>query len=363
MNAKSAVFALAKDAGLLEVVRDSEWRRRRLLILCYHGVSLDDEHHWNPELYMPAGLLRDRLRHLRDHRYTLLPLDEACRRLYRGTLPPRGIALTFDDGAIDFEKVTVPILQEFDAPATLYLTTYYVFTRLPVFNTILDYVLWRGRKSGGDVAPLCGAAERLPVGTPEEIGRAREALHEYAIRNRMSAQEKEHLVTRVAAILGVAYESIRASGILHLMAPETVRGLPQGLVDVQLHTHRHCVPQDRNQFRSEILENIRRIQSLRGNGVSLNHFCYPSGVFREDFLRWLPELGVEFATTSVPNIVTSRNHPLLLPRFVDTCNASSLTFEAWASGFAALLPKRRLPAPLPGWQRADRPEPRSLSAL
>lgn len=347
MNAKSAVFALAKDAGFLQLVRDSEWRHRRLLILCYHGVSLDDEHHWNRELYMPAGLLQERLRHLRDHRYAILPLDEACRRLYLGTLPPRSIALTFDDGAIDFARRVVPILQDFDAPATLYLTTYYVFTRLAVFNTILDYILWRGRGSGGDVAPLCGAAEPLHVGTPQEISRAREALHQYAIRNQMSAQEKEHLVTRVAANLGVAYESIHASGILHLMAPETIRELPRELVDVQLHTHRHRAPQNRAQFRGEILENIRRIQSLRGTAQPLNHFCYPSGVLRRDFLRWLPELGVEFATTSIPNIATRRSHPLLLPRFVDTCGASSLTFEAWASGFAALLPKRRPPAPLP----------------
>jgi hypothetical protein len=43
----------------------------------------------------------------------------------------------------------------------------------------------------------------------------------------------------------------------------------------------------------------------------------------------------------VPDIATAAAHPLLLPRFVDTTDQSDEAFEAWVSGAAALLPKRR----------------------
>jgi peptidoglycan/xylan/chitin deacetylase (PgdA/CDA1 family) len=142
---KEAVLRIAKTVGAFAIVRDSGWRKRRLLILCYHGVSMDDEHEWHPALYITQERLRARLRALRDGGYHILPLADAMRRLYDGTLPARSVALTFDDGAVDFERRALPVLREFNAPATLYLTTFYCFVRFPVFNTIVGYVLWKGR--------------------------------------------------------------------------------------------------------------------------------------------------------------------------------------------------------------------------
>ena len=55
-----------RAAGGFRLFADSEWRRRRLLILCYHGVSLQDEHEWNPELFVTPAFLRRRFEILRD---------------------------------------------------------------------------------------------------------------------------------------------------------------------------------------------------------------------------------------------------------------------------------------------------------
>ncbi len=341
MRLKEVVLKAAKRMGGLALVRDSSWRRRRLLILCYHGVSLEDEHEWDSALYVTQDRLRERLEALKLGGFTILPLAEATRRLYNHTLPSRSVALTFDDGTVDFERRALPLLREFNAPATLYLTTYYSVTRFPVFNTVLPYVLWRGRHSGGDVAALCGAAQPMPVSTEEERAVARKCMGDYAVSQNLTAAEKDALVARVAAAVKVDYAEILERGMMQIMPPDVVRALPRDLVDVQLHTHRHRTPRDRTLFMREITDNVRATQDVLGSTAPLEHFCYPSGDYSGEFLEWLRECGVRYATTCVPELATAHGDPLLLPRFVDTMGQSDLSFEAWATGFASLLPRRR----------------------
>ena len=42
-QAKIGALRIAETLGLNHLVLRSRWRRERLLILCYHGVALDDE--------------------------------------------------------------------------------------------------------------------------------------------------------------------------------------------------------------------------------------------------------------------------------------------------------------------------------
>ena len=321
-------------------MRDSEWRRRRLLILCYHGVSTADEHEWNGELYIPPTLLRQRLRYLREHQYNILPLNEACEKLTNGTLPPRSVAITFDDGARDFASTAVPILRELDVPATVYLTTYYSDVRLPVFDVVLSYVLWRGRHVRVDLSSLCDTRAPLWAQTPDERAHATRILHACAVARGLDATGKNALVASVAARLGVDYDEVLASGVFQIMSPNDVASLPADLVDVQLHTHRHRTPRNRELFMRELHDNASRIRAIR-DARRLDHFCYPSGDYDGAFLAWLREAGVEYATTTLPGLASPDHDPLLLPRLIDTAARSELAFEAWASGLADLFPKHR----------------------
>src|SRR5258708_790315 len=124
---------------------NSSWRQQRLAILCYHGVSLEDEHLWAPELYMEASQLRERFEYLREKRCNVLGLDEAVQRLYQGNLPKRTVAITFDDGTYDFYRLAFPILKELELESTVYLTTYYSEFNRPVFDVMSRYLLWKGR--------------------------------------------------------------------------------------------------------------------------------------------------------------------------------------------------------------------------
>src|SRR5688572_7542986 len=165
--AKLAVLRLAKMSGLSRLMRESAWRRKRLLILAYHGISVTDEHEWSPELYMPLQGLRARFEMLRDEGYNVVSLREGVARLQAGTLPPRAVALTFDDGMVDFQRA-VPLLQEFGFPATVFVTTYYAQKQVPVFKITCRYFLWMGRGTTISGDGLTSNGKPLDLNTERE---------------------------------------------------------------------------------------------------------------------------------------------------------------------------------------------------
>jgi peptidoglycan/xylan/chitin deacetylase (PgdA/CDA1 family) len=342
---KQGTLSAARGSGVLSFARESAWRGRRLLILGYHGVSSLDEHEWDGELYIPPSLLRRRLSAIRDGGYTVLPLSEAVHRLYSGSLPPRAVALTFDDGAYDFYTCARPILEEFGFPATVYLTSYYCTHQRPVFNTMLRYVLWKASGRSLDTTGLADEGGAVTLSSGAEREAVYTAIAKACAKRGFSGADKDALIATVASQLGIDYRALLDRRLLHLMSRDDVSKLPRELIDVQLHTHRHRVPTERASFFQEIEENRTIIRDLTGGAPT--HFCYPSGVTNAAFPTWLHELGVVSATTCFPGIASPASDPLLLPRLIDTVNVTDIEFESWLTGASAFLPRRRVVATVP----------------
>jgi peptidoglycan/xylan/chitin deacetylase (PgdA/CDA1 family) len=339
---KDGVFAFGRLSGLFNVVRDSGWRSSRLLILCYHGISQADEHDGLQDLYIPADLLRRRLSTLREGGYRVLGLNEGIERLAAGTLPPRSVVLTFDDGLVDFYRVAAPVLSEFGFPATVYVSTEYVERQLPAFPPILTYILWRAYAAGGRSAARSIDAIPLRFATETERLETTKQLMARVLSDRIvDPQSRDAFAARVANALGVDYDDIKRQRLFHLMTHDEIRMLDRRLIDVQLHTHRHMQPEDEMLFQREISENRKSLATAGIEEGSLQHFCYPNGELRPELPTWLREEDVRSATTCVPGIVDSDCDPLLMPRFIDTQHVSPVKFQAWLCGAAALMPKRR----------------------
>ena len=338
---KRRLLRASSRLGLLNGLRDSKWRQRRLLILCYHSVSIDDEHEWSGTYSMSPALLESRFRMLRDGGYNVLPLDEAIRRLYEGSLPPRSVALTFDDGMFDFQARALPLLKEFGFPATVYLTTFYSEYQKPIFGLFCSYVLWRARTRmpHPDTRSIIGRQSAWDLSTDAGRRRAHREIMDFTVQERYALPERISLAERLTGLLGDDYAALRAKRILTVMTPEEAAQIAREGVDVQLHTHRHRTPTDHALFLREITDNRLRIDPLRA-GVA-RHFCYPSGVYHSEFLPWLREAGVQTATTCDPGLASSKTEPLLLPRLVDTSNLSALDVEGWLTGMSAFFMPRK----------------------
>ena len=329
---KRALFSTLKRVGIVSLIRNSAWRSARLPILCYHGIAIDDEDQWDPSLYMPQHTFEGRMRFLKEGGYNVVPLREGLRRLYKGSLAPRTVVITFDDGNHDFHARALPVLRRYGFPATVYLTTFYCDFNRPVFAVFCSYLLWKAGANAARGAELVGVHTPLDFASAEGRLAVLDAINKCALKQGWTAQDKDGIAGELESRLEVDGEAIRRKRILHLMTPPEVSECAAAGVDIELHTHRHRTPDDSNLFIREIRDNRNSIEEItHGHPV---HFCYPSGVYRSEFLPWLRSEGVESATTCENGLAARTSDPLLLPRIVDTTSLDELEFEACVSGAA-----------------------------
>jgi peptidoglycan/xylan/chitin deacetylase (PgdA/CDA1 family) len=334
---KRASLQLLNSSGVFRAVRDMQWRRQRLLILCYHGIALDDEHHWRPGLFMPVEQFERRLESIKRGGYCVLPLKEALERLRRRDLPAGSLALTFDDGTYDFYKQAFPLLQKYGFPATVYQTTYYSDRPVPVFNLVCSYMLWKRRGQTLDLGREMGLLP--PLDLRSAAGRQEVVLKLLALTQNLTGEEKNSVASKLAGLLEIDYRELVGKRILQIMNPGEIQQLAADGIDFQLHTHRHRTPKDRTLFQAEIRQNRERLRDLTGQEPE--HFCYPGGVYDPQFLPWLQEEGMRSATTCNIGLATADHHPLLLPRFIDTTGLSQVEYESWLSGIGHLVSRKR----------------------
>ncbi len=335
---KQSLLKSVKSLGLFHLSSNSRWRQSKLLILAYHGISLEDEHQWNPSLFVPPAFLRQRFEIIREQGCNVLPLNEAIERLYNKTLPEKAVAITFDDGNYDFYQQALPIVREFDLPTTLYLTSFYSQYNKPVFSVAANYLLWKAKSKVLDCISILGINEQLNLAVESERRRAHDLMISFALRNKLSAEQKNRLLEQLCENLGINYAEFCRKRILQLMNTKEIAEITAAGVDVQLHTHRHRVPLEEDLFKREIEDNRRVISAATAKQAT--HFCYPSGEYDSRFFDWMQAVNVVSATTCETALSTSRTNPFLLPRLVDGCAISEIEFEGWLTGISQFLPHR-----------------------
>ena len=96
-----------------------------LPILGYHGVINDDDkkmYFKNYTYYMAESKFEEQMAYLAKHDYHTLTMEEV-EAYYHGnyTLPKKAVALTFDDGLLNFKTVVTPILKKYNLQATCFV--------------------------------------------------------------------------------------------------------------------------------------------------------------------------------------------------------------------------------------------------
>ncbi|MCW5935802.1 MAG: polysaccharide deacetylase family protein [Fimbriimonadaceae bacterium] len=98
----------------------------RVIVLMYHDVvpRRNRDTVWFDET---SDGMRETLRFIRDNGGTVISMDDLYAHLTQGTpVPERSVVITFDDNYQGVADNAVPVLQEFDAPFTVFVHTDFV---------------------------------------------------------------------------------------------------------------------------------------------------------------------------------------------------------------------------------------------
>src|SRR6201987_406267 len=283
---------LMKFIGLFRLARHVTGRGLR--IICYHGFAVADEYKYRSTLFIRDDFFRNRVEYLRREGYPILPLRDALDALAAGRLPPCSTVITMDDGWRGVYTVGLPIIRELEIPVTVYVTTYYVENRMPVYTVTVSYLFWRATPE----------LVHLPrgIGTfdlEREAAKAEETAQNFGAA--LPPGDRLEFLKELAAVLGVSFDEIERQHLFEVMDEQQLRGLAAAGVDIQLHSHRHQWPlYDKEIVDAEVEENRRFLQ--RVVSYPLEHFCYPSGVYGLHQAEWLAEFGVKSATTIEPGL-------------------------------------------------------------
>jgi peptidoglycan/xylan/chitin deacetylase (PgdA/CDA1 family) len=302
--------------------------RKRLRILGYHGIAVEDQHVFSPFLFMQESTFAKRLAILRKRRMRVVSLDDAVKNLQGTTKGLVQAVITIDDGWWSTLEFAAPLLKRFGYPATLYLATRHAVEGGPVAPVVLGYMFWKRKETQ---LVLTGVDPAID-GTYEITDRvdAAQALLERKI-SQLDGDGQALMLARVAQNLGLDVASLTADKRFRMIGMSDIRTLEQMGVDTQLHTHDHAMPEDLAGFREQLEQNRDWINRYR-HGDPPRHFCYPSGRYRPEHAQWLAQLGILSAATCDSGMNSRGDNPYLLRRFLDSDNISDIEFEAHISG-------------------------------
>lgn len=275
---------------------------RRLSVVLFHRVLSA------PDLILADEPDVDRfasqISWLRDS-FEILLLKEAAERLFDGSLPPRALSITFDDGYRDNAENALPILEAAGVPATFFVTTRYADGGMMWNDRVVEAVRhWTGSEIDLE-------AHRLGR---YQLSDGRAATME-ALLGRLKYESPE----RRDALATELFEKSGAPERRMMMNAEEIRRLHAAGMEIGGHTHSHPILRtlSAEQAREEIATNKAQLEAVIGE--PLVTFAYPNGQPGRDYdtrdRNLLEACGYRYACSTSPGTATGASDRFQLPRF------------------------------------------------
>jgi peptidoglycan/xylan/chitin deacetylase (PgdA/CDA1 family) len=249
-------------------------------------------------------------------RWRPLPLGEALAQLHTGILPPRAVAVTFDDGYADLADSAFPILRESGVPATVFLVAALVGTNRPFWWEDAAQLLARvPEPRAAALLSACG----LPV--PPRSGDLVPTL-KYAPADRREAfLDALRRITAPAAIQRMS-----------LNWTEVHRAIDMG-IDFGSHslTHPVLTTLDDVTLATELRQSRAAIEAATGRPCTT--LAYPNGDYDSRVRAAAAEAGYRWAFTMERGAIAPQDDPLALRRQAVYAYHRGPLFAALLSGW------------------------------
>lgn len=330
---KLVILFFLKALGIFHLSRYIT--QKGLRILGYHGIAIGDQYKFNGGTFIRREIFERRLKALQRLRYPVLSLEEAINQFKNGTLPSCATVITIDDGWYSTYQYAVPLLLEYQFPATIYVATSYVEQQIEIFQVFVDYAFWKTTRSHAELSsPPPGLEGKYNLRSQREKKEFLNKLIQHA--RTCTIAGREAFIRQIAEALDLDMEKIKSTRELRFMTSEQLREIKNQGIDLQLHTHHHRLPAtSRESCQQEILDNQTYL--FKAAGIQAHHFCYPDGFFDKSHRNWLKELNLQSAVTCVRALNYPSADYFFLGRLLDQDRITDLEFEAELCGLLDIL--------------------------
>lgn len=313
-------------------VRRAQWKRSSgVVILLYHRIA---------DLGSDPFRLAVSPQHFGDHLDMLsgecnpLSLNQLLRCLQEGSLPRKGVVVTFDDGYRDVLFEVKPLLVRHNIPATVFVPSAIVgssdefwwdklervFMSEPVLPHRLELTISRVRHSW-DIPQLKASSSghsirwasvptiRKPIKKTTRLGLL-QAVH---LRLQpISRSERDEVLQELYAWAGIPTQARETHRVLSQQELSTL--VDGGLVEIGAHgAHHVALPgMSGDEQREEAAESRCRLEQMLQRPVY--HFSYPHGLSSTDTVRALRAAGFQSACSSRVEVVHGASSVYDLPR-------------------------------------------------
>jgi peptidoglycan/xylan/chitin deacetylase (PgdA/CDA1 family) len=309
--------------------------RGKLTILIFHRVLPQPDVLFPDELH--AARFDEVCRWLAAW-FNVLALDQAVDLMQRGSLPPRALCITFDDGYADNATVAMPILQRHGLSATFFISTGFLDGGTPWNDVVAES--FRSCERGFVELPRIAGIDLGVWDLADSAARRAAILSTIDHIKYLPAPHRQDAVQAVVAACGVVTPKDL------MMSSAQVKQLVDGGMTVGGHTINHPILAhiDETTARHEIGEGRDRLHAITGRAVEL--FAYPNGRPMVDFVPATVEvvrsLGFKAAVTTGWGFADARTDCLQLPRFTPWDRVN------WAFGLRLAANLLRRSRPLEG---------------
>jgi peptidoglycan/xylan/chitin deacetylase (PgdA/CDA1 family) len=307
--------------------------RDRLAIVMFHGV---EDEPLSPACWhvLGAALYRRQLEYVSKH-FNVLALEEALDRLAAGTLPPRALAITFDDGTRNLATHAVPVLRDLKLPAAVFLATGPMGGDETLWPDRLWLAIARTTATEIDLAAL-GLGVRPLRGAPR-----RGAVYAAAVDRLKDLADAQRIAVLDEILDALGYRDGDGGPFRMLSWAEAREIVSGGLVTLYPHSVTHPILARCNddKVEREITDSCAAVERETGRVPTI--FAYPNGRPQDfdgrakDVLRGR---GVRWALSTAAGFADHRCDPLALPRLAVGSDSSFDYFRLMVCGG---LPRRR----------------------
>lgn len=293
MNIRNQIVGWAED--LSSRVRSPNRTVRYPIVCMYHSITEKAVRDWGPWKYaVTPAEFQDQIGWL-TRNTTVVSIDDLVTYLSgNGSLPKNAAVITFDDGYQDYVEQAVPVLEEFDVPATVYVSTQLMADQVAPYEFSLAETLHQLETVEIE---FDGESMEYDLSGEDDTKRAYSELRRLV--KSAAVDTRRSLIEQIGPADVDEY---------NIVTPEMVEQLGTNpLVTVGSHGHEHRpLGELSNEF---VKTNIERSTQILSDivGKSIDHFSFSYGSTSPFALRTVERLGYRSGVTTESRPVKPRD--------------------------------------------------------